>query len=509
MKKYLNFWHTRIAWSAAIAAILWGLSGLAHPIIVWFGPQPATRAAPQATIDLSGAQALGAILDRAGIAHIVEARAVDENGAAVWLVRAEPSSPRRAFDPWTGVEIIGLDQARAERLARHYLALPDTPIADVTYQTEFDNAYPSVNRLLPVWRIRFERPDGLTIYVDSAGARLSSVTDDRKTALQSFFRAVHTWSFLPDGNPARIALMSLLLVSLLAATILGLALLIAIRRKNRMQDARAWHRTLGYLVAIPALMLVASGFWRLLASVGESETAAVMQPIAAERLWFDLGLHWSHVSEGRAVASLAVLDSGDAEPLYRLALAEGAVTKPASEHDHHNHAAASPSLQEHFKGLPQTGPALTAQGPEGNPVEGGDQAVALQLAARLVDLPREAIADISLVTRFTDEYGFANKRLPVWRIAYDTPARDIVFIDTGDAVVASRIDSASLRADWVFSTFHKWRFLDPLTPPVRDGLLVLSVFGILAMTGVGLALQVKRRKAPKRLAPVANPAPGD
>jgi hypothetical protein len=84
--------------------------------------------------------------------------------------------------------------------------------------------------------------------------------------------------------------------------------------------------------------------------------------------------------------------------------------------------------------------------------------------------------------------------LPVWRIAYDTPARDIVFIDTADAVVASRIDASALRADWVFSTFHKWRFLDPLTPPVRDALLVLSVLGILATTVFGLILQAKSRK---------------
>ncbi|MFX5130564.1 hypothetical protein ABTC50_20585, partial [Acinetobacter baumannii] len=76
-----------------------------------------------------------------------------------------------------------MDADYATLLARHYLGDQQAAIKASRIITEFDDEYVYINRLLPVWRIDFDRPDGMRVYVDTGTAKLGAMVDDRKAML--------------------------------------------------------------------------------------------------------------------------------------------------------------------------------------------------------------------------------------------------------------------------------------------------------------------------------------
>lgn len=109
----------------------------------------------------------------------------------------------------------------------------------------------------------------------------------------------------------------------------------------------------------------------------------------------------------------------------------------------------------------------------------------------------QAVA-VTPVTGFTDEYGFAYKRLPVWRVA---AGDDVLFIEAKTGVVAAQINPVKQAEGWVFSRLHKWQFLDPLSAQIsgpgpfktafRDGVMVLFVSLALVLAVLGFFIRRK------------------
>ena len=84
-------------------------------------------------------------------------------------------------------------------------------------QTGFDADYPWVNRLLPVWKLHFAGDDGLTAYVHTETSSLAAVNNTTKNRLQTVFRALHTWEWVPQGMDwLRVVVIGLMVGSLLA-----------------------------------------------------------------------------------------------------------------------------------------------------------------------------------------------------------------------------------------------------------------------------------------------------
>ena len=90
-------------------------------------------------------------------------------------------------------------------------------------------------------------------------------------------------------------------------------------------------------------------------------------------------------------------------------------------------------------------------------------AVAISVVAAAV------IDDVKMVTEFGPEYGFAFKRLPVYRIPLAN--RVTVFVDPADGAIAAVIDNADRAEGWVFGYIHKLDWLVPFTgTDLRDAL---------------------------------------
>jgi hypothetical protein len=518
--------HQWVGLIGGISLLVWGLSGLTHIAMVLFGPQQAEFMPPAATVALEGGRPIAATLAEQGIAEAVAVKTVPAPGGGVlWQVTPAAGGARRYFRPADGSEVTGGDRAQAAFLARHYLAT-DRAITTARLQTEFDADYPWVNRLLPVWKLEFAGDDGLTAYVHTETSSLAAVNNTTKTRLQSVFRALHTWEWVPPGMDwLRVVVIALMVGSLLALGLTGIAMLVTVRRKKRLPGARGWHRIAGYVLALPLIMFSASGIYHLIQSamVPPMSQLKMGKPVNVASGKWPIEADWALIAKGRDIASVALVEGAEGQPLYRIGLAPPKGAMGGGEHDHgpakaaadhgmagHDHAAMmaaqakTPSTdaeirEARFAGIKPDGPAIYLDAATGDVVSSGDKDLARAIARRFTGAPDSAVTGVELITRFSHEYDFRNKRLPVWRVDYAEPVKASLFVDTGTGVLIDRVADGEKPERLVFSFIHKWNFLFPvgrLAQNVIVGVFAIALIGFMAV--LGLRMDVIRRLRTRR-----------
>ncbi|MBI2234490.1 MAG: hypothetical protein HYU57_05835 [Micavibrio aeruginosavorus] len=368
------------------------------------------------------------ILSQQGITRVSGLRLLDHGILQVTL----PDTAERIY--LRGGEIMpDADRARAITLARHYTGAKEA-VRSAEIITEFDHGYPAINRYLPAWKITFDRKDGLSAYVETDTDRLGAITNTRKIILQTIFQTVHTWSFLDRAEGVRVGLILLLVGTALGMAGFGMALYLALRRPGGTKGKRKVHRLLALIAWIPLTVFPASGLFHL-----------VMQ----SKLVYP---HPAAASPSISAAAIPALPQGPQKNLRLVILPDRAALWHADGDD--------------------------------------DRALALRLAAMFSDSDREAT--VGEIKKFSSEYGFTYKRLPVWRVAYDDGR--VFFIEPRTATLAAATTPARTTETWFFSTFHKWQFLDPYTgKTLRDIIMIAVVLTGMAMALSGLGM-IKSRK---------------
>lgn len=426
--------HRRFAWVAGIAFMLWALSGLLHIVISWTNPRPVTFAPPALTVAaVPDETVITAQLARHGIERISGLRLLPD-GMQVSL----PGQAERLYFDHDGHRIADADRTHAIALARNYTGLEKAAVTHASLVTAFSDEYPYINRFLPVWKIGFDAPGNLTAFVETETDRLGTLNDDRKILLQSLFRNIHTWAWLEDAEGLRLVMIAVLVATIPLMAVFGVMMLSLLRGPRR--GMRRWHRALAFVIWLPLLMFPLSGLFHLFM------TSPVIQA--------------PHEPSGGFLHSAAIPpmpDVIDAAGDIRLVVApDGRSWWRVGNRD--------------------------------------DEALARAMVPAFAPGSEFNIADISLVRAFTAEYGFANKRLPVWRVEFDDPAAPRLFIEPRTSTLAARITPAQAAESWSFRTFHKWQFIDPFFTDrmtgrtVRDGLMVLFI--LLAVGGVASGLRI-------------------
>ena len=487
-------WHRQLALLGAATLVLWGLSGLLHPLMTTFGPQQRVYYPPRAPLALAGGPEIHTILTVAGITRAEALRVVTGPRGPLLQVTTAAHAPRRYFALDTGAELPGHDPLQAAFLARHYLALPaeDAAIETITAIHAFSPAYPPINRLLPVYRVQFATPDTLVAYVHTETGALAAVDNRFKQRVQRWFQLVHTWSWMPpEGEWLRVAALAVLLLAMLGMTLSGAVMLWTSRRAARTSGARRWHRTAAWVLILPAAGFGVSGLYHLLqASIAPSPTGQRLSPpLTTETIAYPLRAQWSDLARGLDVSGLSLVENATGRLYYRLELAPAA-TEPRG---------AVAIRNARFDGVPRTGPALYVDAASGAPWPAGDREFALQLGERFSGQPRDALTDVALVTRFGPGYDFRNKRLPVWRLDYGAPLDTSLFVDTRTGVLADALSNSELPERYSFSFLHKWNFLFPLGRPLQNAVISGAVIALVGgLAALGLRLYVALRRARRR-----------
>jgi len=465
-----------LAVAGGIGLSLWGGSGLLHLVMTNFGPQQKVFAPPMRSLDLSTAQPLDATLAEAGIERAAAVRVVPSRDESLLQVTVSADRPRRYFRLETGEELPGYDVIHAEFLTRHYLAT-DAPVRSIEWVDAFSDAYPWVNRLLPVYRIELETPDGLTAWVHTETHALASVSNDLKSGLQTAFAWLHTWSWLPrQAEALRVGIIALLVGSLLSLSVSGSLLLIGLPGRRRASGVRRAHRLGGWVLALPLLMLSGSALFHLLSFAGTTpgRSLELSPPLSLADVSFPIHAQWAEISEGLDVASVSIVADGEGRTLYRLGLARGRGTGPETP---------SAIRNARFEGIRPTGPALYVDARTGAAVAQGDRELAIALGERFTGLGPERLEGARLVSRFGPLYDFRNKRLPVWRLDYGEPLHAALFVDTTTGVLADRLATSDVPERLVFSFLHKWNFLRPLGRSAQSGIIATAILGSLVLLG--------------------------
>jgi len=351
--------------------------------------------------------------------------------------------------------------------------------------TMFSDDYPAVNRLLPVWRVRFAHAGGLEYWVHTETAAVAAVSNDWKAGLQLAFQWLHSWSWLKGQSESlRVLVIAVLVGSLLALSASGVVMLWTCRHKAR--GTRRWHRRAGWVLGLPLICFSTTGVWHLVQNgwTVPTRTLTLSPPLQVPASGWALSAQWPQISQGLDVRGVSMVETATGQRLYRLALAPDAAPQSAQA-----------LRNARFDGLPNHGPALYLDAIAGTLWAPGDRELALQLGERFTGLDRRHLKAARLITRFGPGYDFRNKRLPVWALDYGAPLHATLFVDPATGVLVDRATRAQQAGTLGFSLFHKWNMLMPLGRVAQNGVIAAMVTACLGlMAGIGLSLWWQRRQ---------------
>lgn len=486
--------HRWLRYLAILALVLFVVSALMHPIMIWTGPQPSRMVPPSMSIRDLSVDNVSHILNKYHIVSPLLVRLVPTVGGPCLQVTEQEDLPRRYFNLQSGEELEEFDRQQAIWLSRYYNNDNDD-IIKVEFITEFNDEYPWVNRLLPVYKITFDSSDNTVVYVYTETNALAAINNDWKDALQFVFRNFHTWSWLDAFPILRIILMTFLLIALIAMAATGAMQLFLKKSTSKTPKHRKNHRMVATIVFIPFVALLISGLFHLQhQQFGESHKGMRM----SDSLQLESNRH-PIPSSAFDVADQAVNNVSLVEYQHKLFYRIGFSPKEYSEPTLDHHAiVSSDSLQkreQRFDGVSPEKSSVYIDFADGRLTDIEDEMVATSVATEFLGRDQLQINKAELVTHFGPEYDFRNKRLPVWRISANNPEHQVVFVDPITSIVVDHLTPSSRIERWSFSMLHKWDFLVPfIGRQARDVLVVGLLTSLLLLAYLGISMTWPRNR---------------
>ncbi|RAK70613.1 PepSY domain-containing protein [Hymenobacter edaphi] len=501
VQRHMYRWHRIIGLITVLPVICWTLSGLLHPLMSnWLRPSIAREALPPLPAPRP-ARPLTQVLRQHHLPQLRNVRLVRWQGQPAYQLLIDgPTARPRYFSASTGAALpADADRRYAEQLARYFAQDSTAGIREATRLTRFDAEYKFVNRLLPVWRITFGRPDGLTVYVETMPARLATFNNTTRAAFIRSFDALHSWGWVEwlSGSPAvRVLLMLALLSVIIGSAVSGLVIYGFMwgrfRKPRNAADKvgglKKYHRAVGLAVALVTLTFAGSGAFHVYLKRHPDQRLRYQHApiLAADRLVVDLTrlpLDWARVQN-------VALAEFDGELYYQV------FELPAEAADHASGKPAGASTGQPVEAV-RAVPISYYYASTGRLLPGGAERHARFLATRFYQqaagpyAPTPAIGQTELVDHFEGEYGFINKRLPVVKVALRTPSNTTLYVEPATGRLAARVDNLDRYEGLSFAFLHKYHAVGRLGKNVRDAVTMLAAAGVLAVSLLGLWLFVK------------------
>lgn len=496
--------HAPLLWLALLALVLFVVSALTHPLMVWTGPKAEKFFAPSMQLNAEQAAAIPQILQQQGIQKALLVKAVASEQGPLLQVTTSERLPRRYFRFDNLLELKGYDKEHAQWLARFYLGqhVEGKDIASVEFIDEFSPDYPWVNRLLPVYKVTFSTDQSLSAIVYTETNALAAVSNDWKAFNRSIFQLFHTYSWLDEYPIVRIAIGTLLLSTLLMMLASGFIMLVGIRRnKNNttatsIQWPRKLHRKLAWLALLPFFGLLFSGVYHLYQHEF-SDNYRGMRMAKPMQLSFD---NFSPTLNMQSVQHKPLnamsLIQYQQQFYYRLSLSPSKKPSPSRPHNHPTPSQPEASNKQRFDGLSSEASTVYIDAVTGEVSPLSDAKVAKQLALEFFNVTPSAIKGTQHITRFGPDYDFRNKRLPVYQIQLNTDNADQLFIDPSTGILVDRLVWSQRLENYSFSLLHKWNFLRPLTGRAgRDALLTSFLFALMTLAVLGVCMRKRKNRA--------------
>ncbi|MEA5401892.1 PepSY-associated TM helix domain-containing protein [Arcicella sp. DC2W] len=517
IKRNIYRWHRIIGLITMIPVIFWCISGMMHPFMShWFKVKLAhefvkPEAVNQAQIKLS----LQEVLNKNEITEFKNFRIVNFNNQTYYQVKRV--SNRLAYFNATDAKMLeNGDKKYAEFLARYFTEDQNSAIKSIEEITDFDEEYAYVNRLLPVWKVSFDRADGMDIYVETEQTRLANFNENRRKAFLWVFRTFHNWDFLTkiSNNTLRISIMISFLAIIIISMISGLVIYGFMWGKfkkprnanDKVGILRKYHRQIGLWVAFVTFTFAFSGAYHATKKLTPDERIKYFyQPSIKtadlQTANLALPLDWTKVSN----LSLATIDDKLYYQVFTKSEEKGAWKKEQQDKAEKMSETKKPDAKPNVAyydvqtaSILPDGIMLHAKALVGHFIEqgktGGDPACC-ELGTSTEESEDEstlpAIASTGYLTKFDKEYGFVNKRLPVVKLALATDNHLTYYVEPATSRLAAQIVDSDRREGLSFGVLHKFLFMDWAGKDIRDIATIFSALGVLVVSLFGFALFLK------------------
>lgn len=516
MKKKIYTWHRSLSIIIAIPVLLWAISGFMHPLMTNIRPAIATQGLPPVRIDSQRIRfPLRDALLKNHLSHFSNFRLVhiDTN----WFYQVQPVSPAGNTIPvpvylscTNGNALPAGDWLYAQYIARQFLEgtaqtdhshidhiFPPTAhdccgaatdvvlnpakgakVANVSLIRDFDNEYKNINRLLPVYRVSFDRPDGIRVYVETTKDRFAFAMDNRRAIFDEIFRLLHTWGWLDFLGKGKLAIEILLAILAFCTTAMGIYIFFVTKTKNiKGNRSRRNHRYVSIVACLFTLLWTFSGSYHAFSKFSDDtrDRYFINNSFVSDSVVFDPARIQRVVQQPVSNASLIKMDG----KVYWQVYAEA--VRPASPID---------LMKDGKVTLPTI---LYIDTADYSILPDGDRKYAEWLATLFSrHLPAE-IRSTTAITKFGDEYNFTDKRLPVWRVNYAANGHERYYVETSTGRLSKKINDKDLLEGYSFSLLHKHHFMDWGGKRVRDISTMFWAFMQVLMVAVGLILYFKWR----------------
>ncbi len=489
-------WHRILGIVTVIPVIFWTISGLMHPFMShWFKPLIAHESIPaKPLVREQMTRSLVEILKQNQVTQFKNFRLVSFEKNAYYQIKTTDNH-LLYFHAKTGTPLHNGDTRYAESLARYLIDDYQSPVKAITQISSFDTEYKFINRLLPVWKVSFDRPDGMDVMIETEQSRLATFNTHSRKAFIWIFDVFHNWSFLEkiSNNTVRIIVMLILL------SIIGLSALSGVviygflwrrfkkpKTENTVGILKKYHRQLGIAVALVTFTFAFSGGWHATRKLTpDQRNQFVYEPVfkttELETASFPPDLPWERllniqlVKIGRKNYFQFFYDKTETE--------SSEVVYQQTE----THNVLKEGTLVYSKYLATKFANLSG-------ISGDFQSACCDAMSDVsnAEISNDNIAETAILTRFDGEYGFVNKRLPVVRLAYHTAQATTYYIEPATSRLAAKIENADRAEGWSFAMLHKYLLMEWAGKNVRDSVTIISALGVLVVSLFGLVLFLKR-----------------
>ncbi len=496
IRKNIYKWHKIIGLITIIPVIFWCLSGLMHPFLAhWFKPQIAHEfIVPKPLQQDDFKLTLKEVLTKNNIQEFKNCRLVEFKNSIYYQVKST-SGDWQYFNAKTGVLLHDGDIKYAEHLARYFLADSTSSIKSIAQVTEFSQQYKYINRLLPVWKVSFERSDAMDVYIETPYSRLGTYNPTSRKVFLWVFDNFHNWTFLStiSNNTLKIAIMLIFLSIIVISSLSGIVIYGFMWSKFKKPDPenkkgvlKKYHRQIGISVAFVLLTFAFSGGYHATRKLEPNvlpqmvyettfETNELNDSLLSKQLDWNRLINLSIVKADTSINYQVFYSETENEPSQTIYF--NATNYDEWKNGDSEYAIYLSKVFQQKSLVSNTNKACCEFGDVSSTTSTG----------------RPKVLKTELLPNFEmREYGFAFKRLPVIRVSFDTPELTNYYIETTTSRLSAKIENADRYEGYSFAIFHKFLFIDWAGKNARDILMILSALGILTVCILGLKLYLKK-----------------
>ncbi len=520
IKRNVYKWHRICSLIVAIPVLLWALSGFMHPVMTSLRPAIALQSLPVSTIDSSKIKlTLGQVLKQNKIDSIYSVRMVhiDTNwfyqiGMSrkynLWYISAKNGNVLPRGD-WLYAQYLarlfleGVPKTHKNKMSGMDMSMPMSSSMDCCGEaasavlnnktgagienaaliTKFDAEYKSIYCLLPVYKVQFKRSDDIRLYVETGSDRLGIAVDKNRALFTTFFDIVHTWGWLNFLGKGRLLVVMLIAGLGFFTSLMGLYIFFSTKSKklpgNTVVKARRNHRYTAVVASIFTLMFTFSGCYQALSEFTSQEKQVVSAQDSFAATAVPLNINRLQNIVQKPVTNIGLVKMND--QVYWQVYQQNSLLL-------NNHA----DLMKDLSAAPALVTYVNAK--NYSVFKEGDELYAKALATKFSRHTINEIKSAELITHFTDEYNFTDKRLPVWKINYPFNQHERYYIETATGVLAKQTNDAHLYEGYSFALLHKHHYMDFAGKTGRDVSTMIAATLQVIMVVIGLIFYFKWRK---------------